>query len=367
MTVKILVVDDSTTMRKIIQMTFAAENAQVETADGAEAALAKLDSFGPDLVFADLSMSPDGYELAKTVKSRRPTTAVVALSSQHSAYDAAKGGAAGIDDNIVKPFDTQSVIDRVAQVLARPRVPATAFTLAGVPTASPGAAPAAPRPPLSAPGSSAAIPLAASPRDMKRTMAFGMPLAPVSNPVGPVQGGSSPGTVPMPTMNLGNAMPLPTVPSATAPSNPAPVVPKPQSSAPGPAPMVPKPAAPAPAAAAPAPAVAAPAAPAAPKPAPVATPAPAPVAATAAPVAAPKPAAPAPAAAPSAAPAVAAVAGAVVSATLSNKLAGLGLTKEQVEGVLALSREVVEQVVWEVVPELAEVLIKEEIKRLTAG
>lgn len=49
----------------------------------------------------------------------------------------------------------------------------------------------------------------------------------------------------------------------------------------------------------------------------------------------------------------------------AEKLAGLGLTRDQVQGVLALSREVVEQVVWEVVPVLAETLIKEEIRRLT--
>jgi hypothetical protein len=51
---------------------------------------------------------------------------------------------------------------------------------------------------------------------------------------------------------------------------------------------------------------------------------------------------------------------------MGEKLGQLGLTREQVESVLALSREVVEQVVWEVVPVLAEQLIKEEIKRLTA-
>jgi hypothetical protein len=42
------------------------------------------------------------------------------------------------------------------------------------------------------------------------------------------------------------------------------------------------------------------------------------------------------------------------------------LSAEQVQAVLALSRDVVEQVVWEVVPALAETLIKEEIKRLTS-
>ncbi|MCZ7687496.1 MAG: hypothetical protein M5U28_55645 [Sandaracinaceae bacterium] len=80
----------------------------------------------------------------------------------------------------------------------------------------------------------------------------------------------------------------------------------------------------------------------------------------------PKPAAAAPraAAAPAASPAVAA-------ATASNgdmaaRLAQLGLSREQVEGVLGLSREVIERVVWEVVPDLAETIIREEIKRLTS-
>lgn len=50
---------------------------------------------------------------------------------------------------------------------------------------------------------------------------------------------------------------------------------------------------------------------------------------------------------------------------LSAKLQALGLTKNQMEGVLALSHELVERVVWEVVPVLAETIIKEELKRLT--
>ncbi|HVW30186.1 MAG TPA: response regulator, partial [Polyangiaceae bacterium] len=77
--------------------------------------------------------------------------------------------------------------------------------------------------------------------------------------------------------------------------------------------------------------------------------------------------APQPAAAP-AARANDAVAAAVAAGNgqLESKLEALGLTSSQVEGVLALSREVVEKVVWEVVPVLAETIIKEEIRRLTA-
>jgi hypothetical protein len=63
---------------------------------------------------------------------------------------------------------------------------------------------------------------------------------------------------------------------------------------------------------------------------------------------------------------VAAAAVAIVEGDMGKKLAALGLTKEQIEGVLALSHDVVERVVWEVVPMLAETMIKEELQRLTA-
>jgi hypothetical protein len=66
---------------------------------------------------------------------------------------------------------------------------------------------------------------------------------------------------------------------------------------------------------------------------------------------------------PEAAPAAAAAL--VVNGHLAGKLGDLGLTPAQVDAVLALSREVVERVVWEVVPQLAETIIKEEIARLT--
>jgi hypothetical protein len=68
--------------------------------------------------------------------------------------------------------------------------------------------------------------------------------------------------------------------------------------------------------------------------------------------------------APAAAPMVAAATSAGVG-DMAERLDGLGLTADQVQGVLALSREVIERVVWEVVPDLAETLIREEIRRLT--
>jgi N-methylhydantoinase B/oxoprolinase/acetone carboxylase alpha subunit len=54
-------------------------------------------------------------------------------------------------------------------------------------------------------------------------------------------------------------------------------------------------------------------------------------------------------------------------ADLEAKVTALGLTAAQVEAVSALTREVVERVVWEVVPQLAETMIREEIRRLTSA
>jgi hypothetical protein len=54
-----------------------------------------------------------------------------------------------------------------------------------------------------------------------------------------------------------------------------------------------------------------------------------------------------------------------INGQMAAKLEELGLTPAQVDAVVALSREVVERVVWEVVPVLAETIIKEEIARIT--
>jgi hypothetical protein len=72
-------------------------------------------------------------------------------------------------------------------------------------------------------------------------------------------------------------------------------------------------------------------------------------------------------AATSGSPAAAAAAAASASnGQLAAKLQHLGLSDAQVSAVLSLSREVIEKVVWEVVPVLAETMIREELKRLTS-
>lgn len=299
MPTKILVADDSATMRRVLEMTFAGEDATVHAVDGAEAALAKAAELSPDIVFADASLpGVDGYELARRIKQnpQLAKTAVIVLASQQAPYDEAKGRSAGVDDHVSKPFDTQGLIDRVGQVLARTRaVPAGAEVAA--PKAAAAAAPAArPAPPVASQPAQAAAGAGSANRMPQGGTRMGMGAPPP--PAQPVAV-AKPAPAPIPAVRP-NAPPLAPVPTAQKQA--------------------------------------------------------------AAPVAAARPAAaPAPAPAASSSAAVA-----VATQDLGTKLAHLGLTREQIEGVLALSREVIEQVVWEVVPDLAEQLIKEEIKRLTA-
>jgi CheY-like chemotaxis protein len=279
-TTTLLAVDDSLTMRKVLEITFAGENFKTLLASSADEALTIAKRERPTIALLDHMLDgTSGYDLARELKSTIPGLAVILLSSKQAPFDKAKASATGVDDFMDKPFDTQKLLDKVAQVLSAPRA-----------AAAPAAA-AAPQP------VAAAAPNRARPQ-------------------------------PVTFAGVGN--PAPVAPIATAP---APVAAAPKISAPT---ATPKPAA--------------------------AQPAPQPVARPAA-VAAP----PAPTPKPAAAAAAAVASVAVASAALPAQLEALGLTRDQIQGVLALSREVVEKVVWEVVPVLAETLIKEEIQRLTSS
>ncbi|MEO0325921.1 MAG: response regulator, partial [Myxococcota bacterium] len=120
MAVKVLAVDDSKTMRTILEMTFAGEDMDIVTVGSGDEAVARARQLRPDVVFADASMDGmDGYAVSRAIKSELTETAVILMASQQLPYDEAKGGAAGIDDHVAKPFDSQVVIDKVAEVLAK--------------------------------------------------------------------------------------------------------------------------------------------------------------------------------------------------------------------------------------------------------
>lgn len=241
----LLAVEDSNTMRRVLEITLASADYRIELVDNAQSALDELDRIAPDTALVDISL-PDtnGYELCRALKSRRPELPVLLLSSIQQPYDPARGAEVQADDYIDKPFDTQALCGKVDQLLARADD--------GVVSVQPEVASAGQD---EAHGHSVPPPLPVASRP---SSADGLELD-----------GSGVSSVPPP-------MP------ATAPP-----------------------------------------------------------------------------------PAAAAEAVAQASSEVASRAAGLGLTSQQLEAITALSREVVEKAVWEVVPALAETLIKEEIARLT--
>lgn len=117
----ILAVDDSHTIRKAIELTFQSTDFEVVTAEDEHAALDQLASSPAAVVLIDAGLSDDaGYRLAQTIKSRDPSTPVVFLTSGTHAWDAARGQQAGVGAHIDKPFETQALIDLVTREAEEP-------------------------------------------------------------------------------------------------------------------------------------------------------------------------------------------------------------------------------------------------------
>jgi len=112
--VDVLVVDDDPVVLELVAEQLSERGLSVATADGVQAALEHLEDRAPDIVLADIRMSPlDGYELLAEVRSRTPRVPVVLMSSfapPGAAERASHAGAAGF---LRKPVTDQEVYDAV--------------------------------------------------------------------------------------------------------------------------------------------------------------------------------------------------------------------------------------------------------------
>jgi CheY-like chemotaxis protein len=124
---KLLLADDSVTIQRVIELTFADEDIDVTVVGDGQLAIERLDTDPPDIVLADVDMPKrDGYEVAAYVKSR-PRLAhipVVLLTGAFEPIDQARAAASGSSDVLAKPFEPQMVINRVKDLLGRKREPA---------------------------------------------------------------------------------------------------------------------------------------------------------------------------------------------------------------------------------------------------
>jgi CheY-like chemotaxis protein len=117
----ILLADDSVTIQRVIELTFADEDVQVIAVSNGDQAIARLNSAPPDIVLADIGMpGKDGYEVARYVKQspRLSHIPVVLLTGAFEPVDQARAAEVQCDGVLAKPFEPQLVIGRVKELLS---------------------------------------------------------------------------------------------------------------------------------------------------------------------------------------------------------------------------------------------------------
>ena len=117
---KLLLADDSVTIQRVIELTFAGEDVHVLTAGDGEEAIARVQADRPDIVLADIGMPKrSGYDVAAFIKEQ-PEFAhipVLLLTGAFEPVDEGRAKAVGCDGVLVKPFEPQHVIARVRELL----------------------------------------------------------------------------------------------------------------------------------------------------------------------------------------------------------------------------------------------------------
>lgn len=118
---KLLLADDSVTIQRVIELTFADEDVQVVAVGNGQEAIDRVQRDQPDIVLADVGMPErNGYEVAAFIKNN-PAFAhipVVLLTGAFEPIDEGRARSVGCDGVLVKPFEPQLVINRVKDLLA---------------------------------------------------------------------------------------------------------------------------------------------------------------------------------------------------------------------------------------------------------
>ncbi|MDD3785651.1 MAG: response regulator [Hydrogenophaga sp.] len=115
---KVLVVDDSNTIRRSAEIFLKQGGHEVLLADDGFDALAKINDYQPDLVFCDILMPRlDGYQTCAIIKrnARFADIPVVMLSSKDGVFDKARGRMVGSQDYLTKPFTKDQLLQAVQQ------------------------------------------------------------------------------------------------------------------------------------------------------------------------------------------------------------------------------------------------------------
>ncbi len=119
--VRVMVIDDSNTIRRSAEIFLMQAGCQVILAENGFDALAKIADHSPDLIFVDIMMPRlDGYQTCALIKKsgKHHSTPVIMLSSKDSLFDRARGRMVGSDEYLTKPFTKESLLRAVETHLA---------------------------------------------------------------------------------------------------------------------------------------------------------------------------------------------------------------------------------------------------------
>jgi CheY-like chemotaxis protein len=206
---KVLLADDSVTIQKVVAIALAHEDVALTSVNNGDDAIARSHDLRPDLVLADVAMPKrSGYEVCLAIKGdpSLAATPVLLLAGTFEPFDEGRAREAGADGHIMKPFETQALIDRVNQLLYK----------------------GGPRPvpqPVVAPMAAASTPSMPAPPGGSRFTPRPMPIPGVVARPSPSPATPPPGIRPMPPMpGLRPAAPAPS-PAGVRPTPPMPGLP----------------------------------------------------------------------------------------------------------------------------------------------
>ena len=123
---KVMVIDDSKTIRRTAESILTRQGYKVITAADGYEALAKVVEHEPDIIFVDILMPRlDGYQTCTLIKhnTRFRNTPVIMLSSKDGIFDRAKGRVVGAEHYITKPFNQDDLLGAIRKFA--PAWPAT--------------------------------------------------------------------------------------------------------------------------------------------------------------------------------------------------------------------------------------------------
>ncbi|QOJ22483.1 MAG: response regulator [Gammaproteobacteria bacterium] len=121
--IKVMVIDDSNTIRKSAEIFLRPFGCQVILAEDGFEAMSKIVENQPDIIFVDITMPRlDGYQTCKLIKNNPiyQSTPVVMLSSKDGLFDKARGRMAGSNDYLTKPFTAEGLLSIIRSYTLQP-------------------------------------------------------------------------------------------------------------------------------------------------------------------------------------------------------------------------------------------------------